>query len=387
MDAPPESDDPTRPWERITRLLAAHAPDASPFPGPAPDDALGPCEEITGEPLPADYRRWLLECCGGGGGPALGRWELVAPADAVDTARMMQALADDGHADAWEADWLPFASDGAGSVLCLDPTGHVVEVPRAAESWEVADVAPSFTEWLGSVADDLDGGRLVITEDEEGRFTGVRGADVAESLNLLVRGEPDAARARKRAVRPAPSRVAQSLVLHLLRWHLVSPPADFSLLGMHLAFAFSAPPAGEEPVATFRRALAEHGYEIVVDDAELARGWRVLADGRLPRDLPRPPEERADARSFADAAHEALDDGSAPDPFERVDALTDALTADPDAARAWTLPATEPLPDDVVAAVARVLAREYPARAADVLAIARDAFGPPDRKWSGRLPV
>lgn len=377
-----------RAWRRITTFFAERAPDAPPFPPPASEAQVLAWEARLGRRLPDGYRRWLLSSSGGSL-VRLGTWESLSPESALAEQSAMLELHAAGISSAWDPSWAPFASDGAGSSLCFDEAGAVWLYPRAAAAHDVSLEAASFAEWLQAIAGALEAGALVVTEDASGRYRSVVSRAFAEQHGLLLRGEPREVRAKKLARRPAPQAIAGYLFRHLDRWHLVAPPIDPSIGGMVISMELARESA-EHPVARIRAVLRSHDREIVVSDEELQRAWSVLAEGRSPGELPRPPEGRQSAFSFAHRVYDEVDGRGGPDVLPRLAALEDALDAHEGARRAWTLPATWPLPDDVVDDLAAVV-REHLAleRSLDELrdAILRSLGGAPDPRLADRVPL
>jgi cell wall assembly regulator SMI1 len=174
-----------RVWQDIETWLAAHAPRvARKLARPASEQAIAELEQKIGVTLPADFQASLARH---DGRIALADYELLSVAGirrAIGTQR--RALAQNVFAGRevegkghdviqnlwWHAGWIPFASDSAGNLLCIDMAPAPDGVEGQVIFWEretgpAPSAFPSFRAWLTRYRDDLLKGD-VYRVDEDG---------------------------------------------------------------------------------------------------------------------------------------------------------------------------------------------------------------------------
>ncbi len=170
-------------WERIERWFAENAPEfrIRLLPGAfeADIEALEADLSVT---LPESFRASLLVHNGQHGlaRPLVEEWQLASVADVRREWEVMQEIYDRGaFTDTavnpigpvqpvwWLPQWIPFAYNGAGDLLCLDmapaPGGSVGQIVTFWHTQETRQVlAPDFGEWLATFAADLWAGKYLL---------------------------------------------------------------------------------------------------------------------------------------------------------------------------------------------------------------------------------
>jgi cell wall assembly regulator SMI1 len=141
-------------WADIEAWLDAHAPRAARELRPgATAAAIASLERALGRALPDDYKASLARH---DGRVALSDQEYLSTDAVAQRAASLRAVA------AWDARWIPFASDSGGNLLCLDERGRVF-------AWEAGDTGPvasSFGAWLSQYRDDLLAGGVYGPDDD-----------------------------------------------------------------------------------------------------------------------------------------------------------------------------------------------------------------------------
>ncbi|HEX5414886.1 MAG TPA: SMI1/KNR4 family protein [Chloroflexota bacterium] len=169
-------------WQDIGGWYREHAPRLAKELRPGESaDAIEEFEKAVGIKLPADYRSSLEVQ---GGGVTLSDFAYLPLSDVRKWWQSMtkrtasQAPADEDAGNAsnkltsqrWSREWIPFAADSAGNLLCIDlapgPKGHVGQVIQVepAEGVFVTKFR-SFGEWLAAYRDDLRRGAYEVDED------------------------------------------------------------------------------------------------------------------------------------------------------------------------------------------------------------------------------
>jgi cell wall assembly regulator SMI1 len=266
-----------RVWSRFRAELEPVAPEAlAGLNPPALEEHRRAVEVAVGTELPEDYVAWLALHDGSHTSSGPFGWQVDDLASVIDSKKINDDLTSiDGQhaADAdvgieprwWHRQWVPFASNGAGDLLCIDlaPTaggkpGQVLEFLHDSRRRRL--VAPSFLEWVARAAADFFEGRFVATEDRTGFFGMLERKSLVGSLaSLRVRGEPEDARAERveRELLGNPMQLALQVLPRLRNRSLLvlGPDAMLGLTGIELKNDLVAAIAGKNPG---ERALAIH---------------------------------------------------------------------------------------------------------------------------------
>jgi cell wall assembly regulator SMI1 len=224
--------------EALAAGLARKAPDAPPlWEGPAWCEDVAMLEATLGAPLPDALLSLLARHDGARFG--LGRYRVLSAPDMETAWATQQRLAGPlAEADAlaepdpgvgprwWCAGWVPFASDVAGNLLCVDSApvgggtvGQVVEF--LLEEGRRRRLAPGLAEWLEEKSAALERGTLVALEQPDGTFDGLLEREEVRGARrglVHVRGETPEER-RQRIARDvlAEPAVLTGVVLDVLR--------------------------------------------------------------------------------------------------------------------------------------------------------------------------
>ncbi|MFK7929156.1 MAG: SMI1/KNR4 family protein [Myxococcota bacterium] len=196
--------------DRIKRWCLLRAPEAlDAFDPPAQaSDVEALCAAVGA--LPADLIAFWRRC-GGTQIPGPFPFSILSPQEALACWTQLQrntvavfptaTAVDPGLRPAWtHRGWVPLTDDGDGNHVCVDLApgrdgrrGQVLVVLAHDPRRQV--LASSWSAWVRSLADQLEGGTLVATEDR-GHFFGVlRREDLVGPLvELRVRGESESAR-------------------------------------------------------------------------------------------------------------------------------------------------------------------------------------------------
>jgi cell wall assembly regulator SMI1 len=168
-------------WARIQARIRREAPSLLlSFSPPASREQVAAAEATLGVELPTDLRSSILLH---DGGPDLGGWQLFTLEETTRAwAALREALAEgtfpEGRDLAGEfvlADWWhPAFAAGDDSALCVDLAPGKKGTPGQVVEWfpdrpERPVRAGSFAAWLSDIADDLDFGRWVFSDDD-GRY-------------------------------------------------------------------------------------------------------------------------------------------------------------------------------------------------------------------------
>ena len=110
-------------------------------------------EEYIGQELPTDYRDFLVMHNGQSQESNPGFFDMFSlmPLDLVQESwDELEGLRDDaGEEETCPGDWLPFAEDGSGDMLCVElETGAISKYVGSDENEEIAD---SFEGWLADI--------------------------------------------------------------------------------------------------------------------------------------------------------------------------------------------------------------------------------------------
>jgi len=178
-------------WRRIDASLTEQDEYATEnFPPGATPDAIARLEAELGIALPDDVRAGLAYRDGTDQATLVeGTWSLLSVAEIRHSWGWMKTSHDAGefakHDESvrneagvkrawWAPRWIPIATDHGGDyvVVDLDPDtgGHAGQLVRVFRDYEVRRViAPSFAEWMATLASELDGGKYVWNEGLEPR--------------------------------------------------------------------------------------------------------------------------------------------------------------------------------------------------------------------------
>ena len=174
-----------RVWLRIEGWLRTHAPEVLESLGEgASNEQIRSAEEALELELPDDFRLSLqfVDGSGVGSGGLVDEWKLLSIDEVVEQYRGLMDLYERGlipvkvstegpaRANAWTPRRIPFSrkADGDFRFLDLDPGdgGHPGQVVRAWRQMMAQSVeAPTFIDFLETVADDLERGRWRVGSD------------------------------------------------------------------------------------------------------------------------------------------------------------------------------------------------------------------------------
>jgi len=176
-------------WRRIERWLEANAPVVleNLRPGCTPAE-IATIEAALGITFPEDVRASYLIHDGQAsrGGGLFGAWEFLSLARIRDEWQIWKDGYDNGafddsesepegpiRAEWWHPQWIPVTHDHGGNHYCLDlapspggTVGQIITMWHDDASREV--VARDFTAWLQEVADGLESGNLLYSEEYSG---------------------------------------------------------------------------------------------------------------------------------------------------------------------------------------------------------------------------
>jgi len=168
-------------WTRIEDWLKANAPNAlAAIDEPASDEQIRAAEIAMNVSLPDEVRNSYRRHDGQSerGGTIAPPWALLSLEYVVSKWRKQNQLLEAGdfdgadanaigpvRADWWNPKWIPFASDGAGSLQCIDldpsPGGKVGQVIVYLHDHEDREcVAGSLEDWLNKLVGDLQSGKV-----------------------------------------------------------------------------------------------------------------------------------------------------------------------------------------------------------------------------------
>jgi cell wall assembly regulator SMI1 len=158
-------------WARVERWLEEHHPcGADVLRAGAGEEAIAAVETAEDVRFPDALRRSLARHEGQAqiaGGLAEGFRLLDLQGIASDREAMRALVEDDDDLDEdwWSEAWVPFASDGAGQLLCVDIAHEGRVLLFEHDDWprpvEAADLAGWLTRW----ADELEAGEQVLDDD------------------------------------------------------------------------------------------------------------------------------------------------------------------------------------------------------------------------------
>jgi cell wall assembly regulator SMI1 len=195
-------------WQRVVRWMSKNAPEAlTRLKAPVTEAALADAERQLQVQLPEEYRWWLARHDGSEEyGPA--PEQLLPLEEVLRIWELHEQLARDGvfagapvaadpavRSTWWNPRWIPFTGDGAGNHWCLDlDPANGGRIGQVVGFWhdhkERAVEAPSFGAWLAQLADDLETGAVVATEDQGRFFSIIERSSLKGSLaSLRIRGE------------------------------------------------------------------------------------------------------------------------------------------------------------------------------------------------------
>jgi cell wall assembly regulator SMI1 len=164
-------------WASIDLWLAENAPDLLETFGEGADaQAIGAAEQALGIQFPADFKK-SVEIRDGQSDITIG---FVEASEFLSLERILDEWKDCASeptgpikSDWWNPKWIPFTYDGSGNHLCLDlDPASGAEVGQVITMWhddaERKVVAPSFQTWLHQVANSLQTGDLVFSDEYNG---------------------------------------------------------------------------------------------------------------------------------------------------------------------------------------------------------------------------
>ncbi|MEJ0058142.1 MAG: SMI1/KNR4 family protein [Terricaulis sp.] len=181
-------------WQRyITPLAKQHEPFMSYLAAGASAAEIAETERVIGVALPADLVHLLSRHNGSSEAQVLPGWELFSADRIVREWRVWEELRRDEFVpdgltcnpagpirgdEWWRLGWIPFTGDGGGNHLCIDmdpapggAVGQIITMWHDDETREV--VAPSLTDFVEMIADDLEAGDLHWDEDWGGVYAPV----------------------------------------------------------------------------------------------------------------------------------------------------------------------------------------------------------------------
>ncbi len=141
-------------WSKLEGELTAKASAIIESLNPGADESeIEVLEENIGQELPTDYRDFLLTHNGQSQESNPGFFDMFSlmPLELVQESwEELETLRDDaGEENSCPGDWLPFAEDGSGDLLCVElESGAVSKFINDDSNEEIAD---SFEEWLTDI--------------------------------------------------------------------------------------------------------------------------------------------------------------------------------------------------------------------------------------------
>ncbi len=150
-------------WSKVENELATKAKAIVESLNPPAEEAeVEALEEHIGQELPVDYRDFLFVHNGQSQESNPGFYDMfsVMPLDMVQESwDELESLRDDvGEDDSCPGDWLPFAEDGSGDLLCVELENGAVS--KFVSDDENQDVADSFESWLSDMYATLNSGEF-----------------------------------------------------------------------------------------------------------------------------------------------------------------------------------------------------------------------------------
>ena len=152
-------------WSKVENELATKAKAIVESLNPPAEEAeVEALEEHIGQELPVDYRDFLFIHNGQSQDSNPGFYDMfsIMPLDMVQESwDELETLRDDiGEDDACPGDWLPFAEDGSGDMLCVElESGAVSKFVSDDDNEEIAD---SFESWLSDMYATLNSGEFIF---------------------------------------------------------------------------------------------------------------------------------------------------------------------------------------------------------------------------------
>jgi len=141
-------------WSRIEGELTSKANAILESLNPGADEVeIEALEEFIGQELPTDYRDFIVMHNGQSQESNPGFFDMFSlmPIDLVQESwEELEGLRDDaGEDETCPGDWLPFAEDGSGDMLCVElESGSISKYVSNDENEEIAD---SFESWLADI--------------------------------------------------------------------------------------------------------------------------------------------------------------------------------------------------------------------------------------------
>lgn len=141
-------------WSRLEGELTLKASAILESLNPGADEVeIDALEEFIGQELPTDYRDFVVIHNGQSQESNPGFFEMFSlmPLDLVQESwEELEGLRDDaGEDETCPGDWLPFAEDGSGDMLCVElESGSISKYVSNDENEEIAD---SFESWLADI--------------------------------------------------------------------------------------------------------------------------------------------------------------------------------------------------------------------------------------------
>ncbi|HVY90587.1 MAG TPA: SMI1/KNR4 family protein [Hyphomonadaceae bacterium] len=173
-------------WQRyVAKATDLHPPFEDFLAGGASETDLIEAERIIGIALPDDLRHLLKLHDGSQGYQALPGWELLSSEGIISEWTIWEDLyrsefKPEGYESEpsgpirsdewWRLKWIPFTRDGGGNCLCVDMApaaggtkGQVITLWHDNPGREL--IAPSLTEFVEILAEDMEDGKLVWDEE------------------------------------------------------------------------------------------------------------------------------------------------------------------------------------------------------------------------------
>jgi len=150
-------------WSKVENELATKAKAIVESLNPPAEEAeIEALEEHIGQELPVDYRDFLFVHNGQSQESNPGFYDMfsIMPLEMVQESwDELESLRDDvGEEDSCPGDWMPFAEDSSGDLLCVElESGAVSKFATDDENEEVAD---SFESWLSEMYATLNSGEF-----------------------------------------------------------------------------------------------------------------------------------------------------------------------------------------------------------------------------------